>query len=549
MMRTAGVRTPLSQRVVERAALRMSRPPERPATDANTATGTTPTTPTNAATAPTTTRARAGTGPRTTRPGHTRRSFLARGAVVGSALAVAPARYLLRPGTAYAAVTDVCGPDATCLPGGFTVFCCTINNGVNKCPPGSIPGGWWRAGTGSSWCCGADRYYVDCQAACPPGCPCDSGNFCPGCQSCTGGCYSGPSCDQRNVCQVRFRYGQCNQQIGCTGNVLCRMVTCTPPWQIAGLNCASGPDKTDTRTAEHSAPCLQQASWSGGAFPITADFVQASPAVAQAPGSARVDLFARGGDQQIHWTTNAFGGWSAMRSLGAPPVGCIGSPSAVSWGPGNLNLFVWGGDNRLWQRFSSDGGQSWAGWFKPVGDDGTLASVPAVCSWGPGRVDVFVIGTNGFVYHRWYDNGWNTSGWEYRGAPPATLQYSALTATAWAPGRVDVFATAGNSLWQSFYAGGWSGWIQPDNSSTTPLVSAPSSASWGPGHLAVFGRGTDGGLHWTNWYRNYWSGWQRVGIPSDVFTGNPAAGAAGCQQLNVFARGNAGHIREYVYSG
>lgn len=66
-----------------------------------------------------------------------RRGFLARVAVVGSALTVSPVGFLLRPGTAYAAV---CGTDSTCA-SGYTVFCCTINNGVNRCPPAA----WWAA--------------------------------------------------------------------------------------------------------------------------------------------------------------------------------------------------------------------------------------------------------------------------------------------------------------------------------------------------------------------------------------------------------------------
>ena len=517
--------TSLSQRVVERAARRLDR-------------GAAP-----AAAAPATAAATVDGG------GTSRRSFLVRTAMVGSALAVAPARFLLRPGTAYGAITSVCGPDANCTAGGFSVFCCTINGGLNQCPSGSIPGGWWRAGVGSSWCCGADRYYIDCQATCPPGCGCGGTPFCPGCQACTPECYNGPSCDQRNVCQVQFRYGQCNEQIGCTGNVLCRMVSCTPPWQIPALNCASGPDLTDPATAEQSAPCLQAASWTGGAFPISSAVAGGAPAVAQVAGSARIDLFARANSAQIEWSSNnGSGAWTAWVSLGAPPVGFFGGPSAVTWGSGDLNVFVWGGDNRLWQTFSSNGGQSWSGWFKPVGDDGVLASEPAVCSWGPGRVDVFVIGTNGAVYHRWYDGGWN-SAWEYRGAPPAALQYNALTATSWAPGRVDVFAAAGTRLWQTFYDGQWNGWAQPPGTETGISLSAPSSTSWGPDHLAVFVQGTDGGLWWVIWFQNYWSGWERIGLSSDVFEDAPAAGSSGCQQMDVFVLGSAGHIREYLYSG
>ena len=66
-----------------------------------------------------------------------RRRFLSRVAVVASAMAVDPIRYALRPGSAYA---TVCGSGATCG-GGWTAFCCTINDGANTCPPGSYAAG------------------------------------------------------------------------------------------------------------------------------------------------------------------------------------------------------------------------------------------------------------------------------------------------------------------------------------------------------------------------------------------------------------------------
>ncbi len=351
------------------------------------------------------------------------------------------------------------------------------------------------------------------------------------------------------MCRIRFRYGQCNQQVGCTGNVLCRMVSCTPPWQIAGLNCASGPDKTDPETANHGAPCLQQASWTGPAFAISPKVIAASPAVAQTPGTGRTDLFARATDGQVMTTTNNGGGWNGWRGLGRPPGGYLGSPAAVCGGPGNLNVFVRGADSRLWQRYSNDSGQSWSPWAKPFGNDLALASAPAVCSWGPGRVDVFVVATDGAAYHRWFDGGWN-SGWERRGAPPVAFQYAALTATAWGPGRIDVFATAGGTLWQAFFDGAWHDWAEPGNTADRTLTSAPGAASWGVGQVAVFGQSTGGALYWNNAFQGYWSGWQRLGAAGDTFTGNPAAGSAGCQRLNVFVRGSAaGHVREYVYSG
>ena len=68
-----------------------------------------------------------------------RRSFVVRMAIAGSALAVAPLRYLLRPGTAYAVVCDQCGGGGLCCDG-YTEFCCVLH-GANACPPGTAPKG------------------------------------------------------------------------------------------------------------------------------------------------------------------------------------------------------------------------------------------------------------------------------------------------------------------------------------------------------------------------------------------------------------------------
>ena len=90
-----------------------------------------------------------------------RRGFLVKAGVLGTALAVDPMGYVLRPGTAYAAV---CGPGASAS-SGWTVFCATINDGANACPPGSIAAGWWKA-DGASLCGGKARYIIDCNATC-----------------------------------------------------------------------------------------------------------------------------------------------------------------------------------------------------------------------------------------------------------------------------------------------------------------------------------------------------------------------------------------------
>lgn len=160
-----------------------------------------------------------------------RRSFLTRTAVVGSALAVGPIDFILKPGTAYGYVCGSCSD-------GWTAFCCTINSGRNSCPPGSFIAGWWKADN-AAYCCGAARYIIDCNATCPTQCSC----------RCAGG-----SCDNRRTCCNQFRYGQCHQEIACYGPVVCRVATCTVPWRY-DPSCTTS-SATDNRTVEHGAPCL-----------------------------------------------------------------------------------------------------------------------------------------------------------------------------------------------------------------------------------------------------------------------------------------------------
>lgn len=174
---------------------------------------------------------------RKARSGPSRRGFLGGAALVGAALAVDPWSYLTRPASAYDAV---CGADSTCA-AGYTVFCCTINAGSNSCPPDSFIGGWWKADN-SSFCGGTARFYIDCNAY-------RDGRYSCHCNTTT--------CDQRRVACNQFRYGQCNTQIpySDTGPVLCRVVSCTPPWVQYGATCSSS-SATDNNTATHSAPCL-----------------------------------------------------------------------------------------------------------------------------------------------------------------------------------------------------------------------------------------------------------------------------------------------------
>jgi hypothetical protein len=182
-----------------------------------------------------------------------RRSFLQKTALVSTAVAVVGREYVLRPGSAYAAICACAGQDCPCgslCCDGYTEFCCTLT-GQNGCPPGTIAAGWWKA-DGSRFCNGP-RYYIDCNATCR----CGGGPFCPdGCSNAPWGCgCAGGNCAHRKAGCTNFRYGQCNQQVATVGRIACRVVSCDPAVLIVG-NCAPTL-AVDNSTANHNQPCLQ----------------------------------------------------------------------------------------------------------------------------------------------------------------------------------------------------------------------------------------------------------------------------------------------------
>ncbi len=175
----------------------------------------------------------------------TRRRALSRVAVAGAAFAVAPVRYLIRPGTAWAVITPGDCGSGLCTDG-YTAFCCQIEHGLNRCPAGSYVAGWWKCTSyqGSGLCHEQGvRYYVDCNRipghVFPGGCQCAQG-----------------SCANRRVDCNQFRYGQCNTQIEGTTEVVCRLVVCRNPATVTDMNC-NGTEMVDDTTCTHEAGCLE----------------------------------------------------------------------------------------------------------------------------------------------------------------------------------------------------------------------------------------------------------------------------------------------------
>ncbi len=201
--------------------------------------------------------------------GHTtRRQFVARTTLFATAAVVSRGSIMVRPGVPYQVVTG-CPDDSLCSDG-YTDFCCTINNGVNACPPDTVAAGWWRADH-SAYCDGP-RFYIDCNEVC---CTRPVGDFCLGC----GPCQCRDGCDSRIINCLHFRYGQCGQDVEALGAIACRMVTCVPPY-LLDLGCTDEL-AVDNLTANHITDCLLDVPRSGGPTRPAAPSAWPSDGVAQ----------------------------------------------------------------------------------------------------------------------------------------------------------------------------------------------------------------------------------------------------------------------------
>ncbi|GLV55079.1 hypothetical protein KDH_19260 [Dictyobacter sp. S3.2.2.5] len=205
-------------------------------------------------------------------------------------------------------------------------------------------------------------------------------------------------------------------------------------------------------------------------------------------------------------------------------------PAIASWGPNQLDLFVRGTDNGLWQRHY-DG--TWHDWMRVL--DG-LAFDPTVAAWSPGRFDVFARGLDGTLQHAWYDGSWHP--WESLGGSLT----SDPSVASWGPNQLDVFVrSVDNALWHKGFNGAWHDWEHLDG----VLLASPSATTWGPNRLDVFVRGADSAL-WHRGYDGNWHDWESLG---GSFESDPAAVSIAPNHLDVFVRGAGNILQQRSFDG
>jgi hypothetical protein len=278
----------------------------------------------------------------------------------------------------------------------------------------------------------------------------------------------------------------------------------------------------------------------------------------------RLELFVRGGDRHV-WQVrqdSPNGDWLNWKDLCVYrplPIGLPGDAAVGRAADGRLEIFVRGIDAHLWHLYQTSIIGDWSDWedlsaYRPIGVP--IAGEPAVGRAADGRLEIFVVGEDGHQWHLYQTspNG-DWSDWEdlsvYRPLSVGAVGEPAVGSAA--DGRLEIFVRGNDGhlwhLYQTAPNGDWSEW--EDLSVYRPLsagvVGEPAVGSAADGRLEIFACGSDG--HQWHLYQTSpngdWSDWEDLSVYrplSASVSGGPAVGSAADGRLEIFVRGNDGHL-------
>lgn len=295
-------------------------------------------------------------------------------------------------------------------------------------------------------------------------------------------------------------------------------------------------------------------SWGDSQFLSLGNLISDFVPVPVSWNSGRLDVFALDaggtGNSILKHTWYQDGRWRNWESLGgnlAPNL----VPAAVSWDSGRLDVFALGADNIMQHIWYQDG--RWRNW-EPLGENDAfgrdLLGAPHAVSWGHGRIDVLALGADYTLRHKWYFGEWDK--WRpVRDDHPLGRDFNSRPiSVSWGHGRIDVFVRGGtnNALRHIWYSGEWQSWegLGENEDLGIGLTSAPHPVSWGNGRLDVFARDRENRIiH--KWHDNgQWANWERLG--ENVFVSEPHAVSWGNGRLDVFVRGEDRTLYAKSYS-
>jgi hypothetical protein len=179
---------------------------------------------------------------------------------------------------------------------------------------------------------------------------------------------------------------------------------------------------------------------------------------------------------------------------------------------------------------------------------GNVDGTPAAVSWGDGRIDLFARSSDNTLLHEWYDGGWG--GWEeISGAGQVTTDPVAVVSGS---RRLDVIHRGDDeSLRHTSYDGNWETASIPatGRGERWETERNVSIVSWGPGRLDLFARTSSKLLHWWMPGGTQWAGPEELDMgPVSYLEGDIAAVSVDDERLDVIASDDY-FIHHFAYDG
>lgn len=247
----------------------------------------------------------------------------------------------------------------------------------------------------------------------------------------------------------------------------------------------------------------------------------------------RLDVVVRGDSNRIYWRSfwRNNGGWGSWVLLNGAAQE---KPGISSRGPGQLEVFIRGGGNDINWRYLSNG--SWSAWAT-LG--GPLASGISAVSRSPDRINIVARGTNNEVQHKW----WTPSGWSaFQSLGGWTAHTPSISARD--SNHLDVFIRggAGDLNWRAWNSSsGWAGWTGLGGT----LASGPSAVSRSSDRINVVARTSDNSIIHKFWTPSGWaSNWENLGGGT---LHDPGIGSWSSARLDVVITGGGGDINQRYF--
>jgi hypothetical protein len=274
---------------------------------------------------------------------------------------------------------------------------------------------------------------------------------------------------------------------------------------------------------------------------LTSSSVAGTPqSVSDQPGN--MDVVWRGTDARLHEIAYRSAAWRPQSLAAISPADVASDPAVVSPSPGQVDAFWEDGSGNLWQVQSQTGYFGAETWLAPQElQVGALAlgSAPTAVSQGPGEMEVVWKAASGQLWVNTYTGVWSAATPLNSGA----IQGNA-DAVATSNGTVGVvWRDAGGNLWSDL--GDAYGWLGAHEIGTGGLASDPTVVTSGPATVDAVWR-TQAGSVWAAAVTPN-GGPAQVKVDSEVSLGQPAAAGTASSAVTVVMQRANGSLAAAIY--